>query len=428
MGGDEIDAAIRRALDAGVVVVAAAGNNGVPVCEQPAASAGLLCVGAVDRNKQRSFFSSFGSGLGVVAPGGDGLGEDILSTVPPSTYEELAGTSQAAPHVAGVAALLAGARRPRQGRDPADPRHGDRHRPGRRRRAVRPRARERPRRGGGARRRRVRRAAAARRAAARRASSRSPAPRSASERGAASGCACARRAAGRVRIRVRARGRAIGRRSRALRAGKARTDRRASSAAAVPPRWRPCGRGRLVRLPRRVRASASSLRVRAAVADQHMDHRPPRRARARRRRNARRGVDARPAERRRVRLRARLPRVRALRRLERRLDRRRHARRRAPARGGRPRRARVGRDGAVVDAAQGLLRPRRRTAAADAPRAAGAGGRRPRGPRDARRRAARGAAAPRRTLGRLGHTWTRWARSSTAACGSPPSTAAAAGA
>ena len=108
MGGDEIDAAIRRALDAGVVVVAAAGNNGVPVCEQPAASSGLLCVGAVDRNKQRSFFSSFGSGLGVVAPGGDGLGEDILSTVPPSTYEELAGTSQAAPHVAGVAALLAG--------------------------------------------------------------------------------------------------------------------------------------------------------------------------------------------------------------------------------------------------------------------------------------------------------------------------------
>jgi subtilisin family serine protease len=107
-GGDEIDAAIRRALDAGIVVVAAAGNNGVPVCEQPAASAGLLCVGAVDRNKQRSFFSSFGNGLAVVAPGGDGLGGDILSTVPPSTYEEMAGTSQAAPHVSGVAALLVG--------------------------------------------------------------------------------------------------------------------------------------------------------------------------------------------------------------------------------------------------------------------------------------------------------------------------------
>ncbi len=110
MGGDDIDAAIRRALAAGIVVVAAAGNNGVPVCEQPAASEGLLCVGAVDKRKQRSVFSSFGNGLGVVAPGGSLLGgdEDVLSTVPPSTYDYYAGTSQAAPHVAGVAALLVG--------------------------------------------------------------------------------------------------------------------------------------------------------------------------------------------------------------------------------------------------------------------------------------------------------------------------------
>jgi subtilisin family serine protease len=108
-GGDEIDAAIRRALAAGVIVVAAAGNNGVPVCEQPAATEGLLCVGAVDKRKMRSFFSSFGQGLGVVAPGGSSVpvtGENILSTVPPDGYEEIAGTSQAAPHVAGVAALL----------------------------------------------------------------------------------------------------------------------------------------------------------------------------------------------------------------------------------------------------------------------------------------------------------------------------------
>src|SRR6185295_12518424 len=66
--GDAIDTAIRNALAAGIVVVAAAGNSGLPVCEQPAASDGLLCVGAVDKREQRSLFSSFGSGLGIVAP------------------------------------------------------------------------------------------------------------------------------------------------------------------------------------------------------------------------------------------------------------------------------------------------------------------------------------------------------------------------
>jgi hypothetical protein len=111
VGGDEIDSAIWRAIGAGLVIVAASGNNGVPVCEQPAASEGLLCVGAVDKRSRRSFFSSFGQGLAVVAPGGSGLpagGENVLSTVPPAGYEEIAGTSQAAPHVSGVAALLGG--------------------------------------------------------------------------------------------------------------------------------------------------------------------------------------------------------------------------------------------------------------------------------------------------------------------------------
>jgi subtilisin family serine protease len=107
IGGDEAyTKAVQNALDRGVIVIAAAGNETVPFCEQPSVSGPLLCVGAVDRRNMRSFYSSSGD---LVAPGGSGLGgsdEDILSTYNDGRYAEIAGTSQATPHVSGVAALL----------------------------------------------------------------------------------------------------------------------------------------------------------------------------------------------------------------------------------------------------------------------------------------------------------------------------------
>ena len=102
------EAALERALDAGIVVVLAAGNNGFVKCENPDVE-DVLCVGAVDRTPMRAMYSSFGSNVDLMAPGGSCLGgssEDVLSTVIHSDYDSFCGTSQAAPHVAGVAALL----------------------------------------------------------------------------------------------------------------------------------------------------------------------------------------------------------------------------------------------------------------------------------------------------------------------------------
>ncbi|MFC8508273.1 type VII secretion-associated serine protease mycosin [Streptomyces sp. NPDC057411] len=96
--------AVKRAIDAGIVVVASAGNDGIDGKSKntyPAAFPGVLAVASSDRNNERAAFSQSGSFVGVAAPG-----VDIVSTVPGGGQCVDNGTSFSAPYVAGVAALL----------------------------------------------------------------------------------------------------------------------------------------------------------------------------------------------------------------------------------------------------------------------------------------------------------------------------------
>lgn len=92
----------------GGVVIFAAGNENTETHVYPAAYAPVVAVAAMAPNWEKADYSNYGDWVEITAPGGDlrFANGRIYSTLPGNTYGYKSGTSQACPHVSGIAGLI----------------------------------------------------------------------------------------------------------------------------------------------------------------------------------------------------------------------------------------------------------------------------------------------------------------------------------
>ncbi|MBN2104015.1 S8 family serine peptidase [bacterium] len=94
---------IEYAYSLGIVIVAAAGNDGKYGSDYPAAYREVLSVAATDRSDNRTYFTNYGQNVDISAPG-----QSIYTTDRKQDYAYVSGTSFASPVAAGIAALVKG--------------------------------------------------------------------------------------------------------------------------------------------------------------------------------------------------------------------------------------------------------------------------------------------------------------------------------